>query len=73
MTCHDARELFSAEIDGALEGGEAAGLQAHLAGCPECRRELARFRATVAVLRINLPYRIHFRAALLAAGVRLSR
>jgi hypothetical protein len=30
-------------------------------------------RATVAVLRVNLPYRIHFRAALLAAGIWLTR
>jgi hypothetical protein len=57
VTCHDARELFSAEIDGALDAGEAASLQAHLGGCPECRRELARFRATIAVLHSVEPVR----------------
>jgi hypothetical protein len=57
VTCHDARELFSAEIDGALDAGEAAGLQAHLGGCSECRRELARFRATIAVLHSVEPVR----------------
>jgi hypothetical protein len=55
--CHDARELFSAEIDGVLDADEAASLQAHLAECPECRRELARFRATVAVLHSVEPLR----------------
>ncbi len=50
MTCHDARELFSARVDGALTDEERRGLDAHLAGCPECRRELARFEATVALL-----------------------
>jgi hypothetical protein len=57
VTCHDARELFSAETDGVLGVDEAAGLHAHLAGCPECRRELGRFRATVAVLQSVEPLR----------------
>jgi anti-sigma factor RsiW len=47
MTCHDAHELFSVRVDGALTDDERRGLDAHLAGCPECRRELARFEATV--------------------------
>jgi len=50
MTCHDARLLFSARVDDALTEGERAGLEAHLAGCAECRRELARFEGTVALL-----------------------
>jgi anti-sigma factor RsiW len=57
MNCHDARELFSARVDGALTGGEHRGLEAHLAGCPECRRELARFEATVALLHAAPPTR----------------
>jgi Putative zinc-finger len=57
MTCHDARELFSARVDGALTDEERRGLDAHLAGCPECRRELARLEATVALLHAAPPAR----------------
>lgn len=57
MTCQDARELFSAHVDDALAPEERAGLEAHLAGCPECRRELARFEATVALLHAVEPAR----------------
>jgi hypothetical protein len=57
MTCHDARELFSARVDGGLTDDERRGLEAHLAGCPECRRELARFEATVALLHAAPPVR----------------
>lgn len=57
MNCHDARELFSARADDALAPEERAGLEAHLADCPDCRRELARFEATVALLRAVEPAR----------------
>src|SRR5206468_3123219 len=50
MSCHDARELFSARADDALTAPERAALDAHLASCAECRREWERFRATVALL-----------------------
>jgi hypothetical protein len=51
MTCHDARELFSGWADDALTPEERAHVEAHLAGCAECQRELQRFTATVALLR----------------------
>ena len=57
MTCQDARELFSARVDDSLAPEERAGLEAHLAGCPECRRELVRFEATVALLHAVEPAR----------------
>jgi len=50
MSCHDARELFSARADDALTAPERAALDAHLASCAECRREWERFRATIALL-----------------------
>ena len=50
MTCHDARESFSALVDEALAPEERAALDAHLYGCADCRRELERFRRTVALL-----------------------
>lgn len=52
QTAHEAaRAQFSALIDGMLSAGEAAGVEAHLAGCPACRAELVQLRATVALLR----------------------
>jgi len=57
MTCHDAREQFSALVDDALAPGERAAAEAHLATCAECRRELQRFRDTVAIVRAVGPLR----------------
>jgi hypothetical protein len=57
MSCHDAREQFSALIDDALDAGERAALDAHLATCADCRRELQRFRDTVGLVRAAAPVR----------------
>jgi hypothetical protein len=57
MNCHDAREQFSALIDDALSADERAALDAHLATCGDCRRELQRFRDTVALMRGAAPVR----------------
>ncbi|HEV8674312.1 MAG TPA: zf-HC2 domain-containing protein [Methylomirabilota bacterium] len=57
MTCDEARELFSARADDALTPDERGGLDAHLAGCPDCRRELVRFEGTVRLLRAVAPAR----------------
>ena len=43
MTCHEARELFSAFVDDELDPRERSALDAHLVGCADCRRELDRF------------------------------
>ena len=51
MTCHEARELFSAVVDDVLDAGEQATLDAHLIGCADCRRELDRLRRTVALVQ----------------------
>jgi hypothetical protein len=57
MTCHEARELFSALVDETATAEERARAEAHLAGCADCPRELARFRRTVALLRSVEPAR----------------
>lgn len=57
MNCDDARELCSALVDEALTPTERAALDAHLAGCADCRRELERLRATVSLLRAAPPLR----------------
>jgi hypothetical protein len=51
MTCHDAREWLSDLLDDALEAETRTRVDAHLAGCADCRRELDRLRATVSLLR----------------------
>ncbi len=50
MTCDETRELLSALLDEALDTGERARVEAHLAGCAECRRELDGLRATTGLL-----------------------
>ena len=50
MTCDETRELLSALLDEALDSGERARVEAHLAGCSDCRRELDGLRATTALL-----------------------
>jgi hypothetical protein len=57
MTCHEARELFSALLDDALGADERRALDAHLAMCADCGRELQRFRSTVTLLRSVEPAR----------------
>jgi hypothetical protein len=51
MTCHDAREWLSALVDEEIDAARRAEVEAHLAGCPECRLELEGLRATVGMLR----------------------
>ena len=56
MNCHDAREQLSEFLDESLGAPERAQVRAHLDGCPECRRELERLRATVSLLsRVERP------------------
>jgi anti-sigma-K factor RskA len=50
-TEHDRRrDDIAAYLLGALEPGEAAELERHVAGCPECEQELQRLRPAVQVL-----------------------
>jgi anti-sigma-K factor RskA len=50
-TEHDRRrDDIAAYLLGALEPGEAAELERHIAGCPECEQELQRLRPAVQVL-----------------------
>lgn len=50
-TCEDYEELISARLDGALTDEERAALDAHLAGCPRCRRTAAELAEVDAALR----------------------
>jgi len=56
MTCSETRDLLSAWLDQALDAHEREQVEAHLAGCPECCRELEGLRSTVTVLsRVGHP------------------
>ena len=56
MNCHETRERLSDLLDEALAAPERALVGAHLDGCPDCRRELDRLRATVSLLsRVERP------------------
>jgi hypothetical protein len=57
MTCHDARELFSALIDEALTREERADVYGHLVTCADCRRELTAIERTVKLVRGTTPVR----------------
>ena len=45
MNCERANELMVLELYGEADGGDAAELKAHLAGCAECRAECAQLAA----------------------------
>jgi len=57
MNCHDARERLSELIDDALDPATRAAVDAHVSGCPECRREIDRLERTVALLQAVEPVR----------------
>ncbi|MEY2476690.1 MAG: putative zinc-finger [Actinomycetota bacterium] len=44
-------DLVSALLDGELTAGERAAAEAHLAGCPDCRTEMARTAAMRSLVR----------------------
>ncbi len=56
MNCHEARERLSDVLDESLDSPERSEAGAHIEGCPDCRLELDRLRATVSLLsRIERP------------------
>lgn len=56
MNCDDRRDLILLYVAGALDAGEVAELQAHLAGgCPACAGALAEAHAVLAQLPLALP------------------
>jgi len=57
MTCDEVRERLSAFLDEALAPEERRRVEAHLASCADCARELERLRQTVALLRRVEPAR----------------
>src|SRR3989442_8586194 len=57
MPSPESRERLSELLDETLPARERALVDAHLADCPECRRELERLRATVSLLQRVEPVR----------------
>jgi anti-sigma factor RsiW len=52
-------ERISAYADGELDAEEVRGVEAHLAGCTECARELALIRALGGAMKVSLAERRH--------------
>ncbi len=50
MTCSEIRHLLGAYVVGAIDSGEGAYVEAHLAGCAACRDELAGLAGLPALL-----------------------
>ena len=56
LTCEQALELISAQLDGALTAEEAGALDEHLAQCPACRA----LRADLSTLhQIGVKHNLH--------------
>ena len=51
MNCETTRTLMSEYIDGILPPDQTTAFRAHLAGCPDCRRDLAALEKTVALVK----------------------
>jgi anti-sigma factor RsiW len=78
MKCRKAEKLISRLIDGRLDPGSSAGLEAHLEVCPSCARLLADYRqiqSLMAEIRTEakpLPYFVERLEAKLSTGPRSS-
>ena len=44
MTCQDHKDLMMAYLDNELNDPQKRAFEEHLAGCPDCTRDLAEFR-----------------------------
>jgi len=55
VSCRETRRLFTRRLDGRLGASERDALEAHLATCLGCRRELARWEAAARLLRARGP------------------
>ncbi|MCU0611881.1 MAG: zf-HC2 domain-containing protein [Candidatus Eisenbacteria bacterium] len=51
MTCEETGVLLSGLLDGRLSDEQAAALNAHLDGCPHCRRELEQLRRLEGIMK----------------------
>ena len=49
MTCHDYKDLLMGYLDNELSDEQRNRFEEHLAGCPECARELKEFRKLKAI------------------------
>ena len=74
MSAHEQLEQAAAYALGALDAGERAAFEAHLATCAECQAEVRAFRETVAQLAARapgVPPAVELRARVLAEARRV--
>ena len=55
MSCHSVRNLFSAYVDGAVNGREMQRVASHLEHCAACRREFEQYRGMQQLLEKAAP------------------
>ncbi len=51
MTCEDLAETLEAYVAGELDPSRRSGLEQHTRSCPECRRYLGSYLATIDLCR----------------------
>jgi anti-sigma factor RsiW len=56
MDCKELRAIADAYLDGEVAPGTRVEIESHLAGCPDCRAELAERRRLTLRLKASLPY-----------------
>lgn len=66
---HPDVEDMAAYLDGRVTESDRAGIEAHAAGCPECRREIAELTAMLAGPREQRRWRVWAPTAAAAAAV----
>ncbi len=74
LTCIQAEEAISRQLDGALPRGERGLLRAHLRACPECAKLARRMRAQRGAMRslalaLPLPFSLSLRKLLDGGGL----
>jgi predicted anti-sigma-YlaC factor YlaD len=56
ISCADALELMTDQLEGALSEADAVRMRAHLEGCEACKVYLDQLRATIEIVRkVNAP------------------
>lgn len=76
MSCQDYDVMVSGYLDGELTGEQRAGFEKHLAGCPQCRKQLAEMTAlkeSLAMMKFKEPSDVELQRYWATVYTRLER